>query len=197
MIPAPLVLSFAAMDNQRIRSRRRRGLIGAGGVGVLTLAVYGGLLGWIIKNDIDRTKPPPGVDWTSDAFAAGIILYIIFGIIYACFQIATQWTLGALSNDPSTCARYAGAFKGTVSLGMCISFVIDSHGINYKKQTIIQLLLYALGLACLLYVNAVYVKETNYFAEEDVIVPAAIEEKLAHVGVEETVTEVKAEVTKV
>lgn len=65
---------------------------------------------------------------------------------------------------------------------MCVSFVIDSEGVSYRNQAIIQLLLYALGLACLLYVIAVYVKETNYFAEEDVIVPAAVEEKLGGGG---------------
>lgn len=79
MIPAPLVLSFAAMDSSKITSRRKRGLI--------------------------------------------------------------------------------GAFKGTVSLGICINFVIDSQGISstIKKQTVIQLLPYVLGIVCPLYIRAVCV----------------------------------------
>lgn len=181
MIPAPICLAMI-MDNQKITSRRSRGLYGSAVVGVISIAAMGGLLGWIIKNDVDRHLDPPAIDWSEPAFAAGFILYLLFGIVYACFQIATQWTLAALTNDPSLCARYAGAFKGTVSLGMCVSFVIDSEGVSYRNQAIIQLLLYALGLACLLYVIAVYVKETNYFAEEDVIVPAAVEEKLGGGG---------------
>ncbi|CAH0033149.1 unnamed protein product [Clonostachys rhizophaga] len=177
MIPAPIILSYI-IDNRHIKSRRTKGLCGAAAVALVTIGATGGLLAWIITNDIDRTKPTPAVDWTDPSFAAGFLLYILFGVIYACFQIAVQWTLGSLTNEPSLCARYAGAFKGTVSLGMCISFILDSEGISFRYQAIIQMILYVLGLLCLAYVITVYVKETNYFSEETVIVPESIKKKM-------------------
>ncbi|KAL3455403.1 hypothetical protein BJX64DRAFT_272490 [Aspergillus heterothallicus] len=60
-----------------------------------------------------------------------------------------QWTLGALKDDPALCARYARAFKGTVRLGMCIIFTMDSKGVSYVTQTMVQLVLYVVGVICM------------------------------------------------
>jgi hypothetical protein len=176
MIPAPLSLAWV-MDSPKIKSRRMRGVIGVTAIGVITLAALSGLLGWIISNGVDRNKTPPSTDWTDSSAHAFIFMYLCFGIIDACFQIVVQWTLGALTNDPVVCARYAGAFRGTVSLGMCMTFTLDSKAVSYQTQVIIQLAVYALALVSLYYVILTYVKETNYFAEENVIVPVSVEEK--------------------
>ncbi|RDW58192.1 hypothetical protein BP6252_13603 [Coleophoma cylindrospora] len=161
---------------------RTKGLLGAASMGIVTLAATGGILGWVIQNDVNRNNASPGVDWRDSAFAAGFILYLIFGIVYACFQITVQWTLGSLTNDPVLCALSSGAFKGTVSFGMCIPFTIDSQNVSYRDQIIIQLVLYVVGLASLFYVIAVYVTETNYFTKANVIVPASVEEKAVILG---------------
>jgi hypothetical protein len=176
MIPAPLLLA-RMMDSSRIKSRQIRGVVGVTAIGVVTMASLAGLLGWICVHDVDRTKPPPGVDWTNSTGVGYIVLYLFFGIVDACFQIVVQWVLSALTNDPVLCARYAGAFRGTVSLGMCIAFTLDAKAVSYKNQVIIQLCIYALALCSLYYVIFKYVKETNYFAEENVIVPVSFEEK--------------------
>ncbi|OQV05328.1 hypothetical protein CLAIMM_10089 isoform 2 [Cladophialophora immunda] len=177
MIPAPLLLAWV-MDSPKIKSRRMRGVVGVTAIGTITMASLAGVLGWICVHDIDRHKTPPGADWTDGSAAVGyIFLYLFFGIVDACFQIVVQWTLSALTNDPVLCARYAGAFRGTVSLGMCIAFTLDARTVSYKNQIIIQLCVYALALCSLYYVILTYVKETNYFAEENVIVPVAFEEK--------------------
>ncbi|KAJ6443235.1 membrane transporter protein [Purpureocillium lavendulum] len=177
MIPAPLALAWV-MDNQRLSSRRTRGLIGVAIVGTITIGVTAGLLGWILRNGVERSGNGPAVDWADSRFAAAFILYLLFGVVYACFQITVQWTLASLTNEPSLCARYAGAFKGTVSLGMCVSFIVDSQGMSYRNQAIMQLVLYAFGISCLAYVIAVYVKETNYLDESLVVVPEAVERAL-------------------
>ena len=177
MIPCPLALAYI-MDTKYIKSRRRRGALGVGIMGTITLASSAGLAGWIVKSNVNRQEnQPPGIDWTDAAFAPGFVLYLLFGIIYATYQICVQWTLASLTNDPVRCARYAGMFKGTTSLGMCISFVLDSQGVSYLKQLIVQFVLYGVGLTCLLGIIWYGVKETNYFQEDDVIVPHAIEEK--------------------
>ncbi|KAF2102542.1 hypothetical protein NA57DRAFT_71532 [Rhizodiscina lignyota] len=182
MIPCPLVLA-SILDTSRIKSRRMRGMVGTACMGTLTLAVCAGLAGWIAKNDVNRQKnTPPGVDWSDSAFGAGFILYLLEGIVYACYQICVQWTLGALSNDPIQCARYAGLFKGTTSLGMCVSFILDSQNVSYMDQLIVQFVLYGVGLVFLFGILWFQVKETNYFLEEDVIVPHKFEEKLTIEG---------------
>jgi hypothetical protein len=181
------------MDNRRITTRRNRGLLGVIIISTITLASTAGLLGWIIGNGIDRHKPSPAVDWTNTAFAYGFILYLLSSIVYACFQITIQWTLSALTNDPELCARCAGAFKGTVSPGMCISFTIDAKAVSFRTQLIVDLALYVGGLACLFYVILVYVRQTNYFLEDSVIVSLSAEEKALAKGIisESTVEEMR------
>ncbi|GME47572.1 putative membrane transporter protein [Neofusicoccum parvum] len=182
MIPTPLAIAWV-MDNPRIPTRRLKGIIGASIMGLITLGATAGLLGWITTNGIDANDPSPGIDWTESGFASGFILYILFGIVYATFQICVQWTLSSLTNDPVLCARYAGAFKGTVSLGMCISFVLDSEGVSYRTQTTVQLVLYVIGLTSLLGVTWFFVKDTNYFLEDNVIVPKHVEEEAVVAGI--------------
>ncbi|KIX94203.1 uncharacterized protein Z520_10230 [Fonsecaea multimorphosa CBS 102226] len=177
MMPCPLLLAYI-MDTSYIKSRRTRGMIGAIIVGTLCLATNAGLAAWITKNDVNRqTNTPPGVDWSDDGFGAGFVLYLLSGIIYATYQIVVQWTLGALTNDPVQCSRLAGLFKGTTSLGMCISFVLDSKNVSYIDQLIVQFTLYAVGLVFLLGIIWFCVKDTNYFLEDNVIVPHRWEER--------------------
>jgi hypothetical protein len=71
----------------------------------------------------------------------------------------------------------AGLFKGTTALGMCISFVLDSKNVSYIDQLIVQFTLYAVGLVFLLGIIWFCVKDTNYFLEENVIVPHRWEER--------------------
>lgn len=137
MIPAPLVFAWI-LDTSKVKSRRVRGLVGVTVLGAITLGTSGGLAAWISYNDVNQNIPARGVDWTDSTFAAAFILYILFGIIYAIYQIAVQWTLAALSNDPVRCARHAGFFKGSTSLGMCVSFILDSQKVSYMNQLIVQ-----------------------------------------------------------
>lgn len=196
MMPCPLLLAYV-MDTKYIKSRRIRGMIGAIIMGTICLATNAGLAAWITHNDVNRqTNEPPGVDWSDSAFGAGFVLYLLSGkfnpwylalgcklltsepgIIYATYQIVVQWTLGALSNDPVQCSRLAGLFKGTTALGMCISFVLDSKNVSYIDQLIVQFSLYAVGLVFLMGVIWFCVKDTNYFLEENVIVPHKWEER--------------------
>ena len=183
MIPCPLALAWI-MDTKHIKSRRSRGLVGVGIMGTITLAASAGLTAWIKKNNVNRqTTAPPGVDWTDPSFGPGFVLYLLFGIVYATYQICVQWVLASLTNDPSLCARYAGFFKGTTSLGMCISFVMDAKNVSYMNQLIVQFVLYAVGLTMLIGIIWHYVADTNYFKEDDVIVPHHIEEEAVLAGI--------------
>lgn len=181
MIPLPLALAWA-MDTRFIKRRRSRGLLGCSIIGVVTLATYSSMAVFIKINDIDRTKPPPQVDWTDSRFAWGFILYLLSGIIYAGFQICGQWILGALTNEPAKCARYAGLYKGFTSLGLMTAFLMDGQGVSYVTQQIVQFVLYVVGLASLFGITWFCVKDTNYFLEADVIVPKHVEAEIVTQG---------------
>ncbi|KAJ9628319.1 hypothetical protein H2204_009294 [Knufia peltigerae] len=181
MIPLPLTLAWA-MDTRFIKRRRSRGLLGCSIIGVVTLATYSSMAAFIKINDIDRTKPPPQVDWTDSRFAWGFILYLLSGIIYAGFQICGQWILGALTNEPAKCARYAGLYKGFTSLGLMTAFLMDGQGVSYVTQQIVQFVLYVVGLASLFGITWFCVKDTNYFLEADVIVPKHVEAEIVTQG---------------
>ncbi|KAI9741784.1 MAG: hypothetical protein M1834_000170 [Cirrosporium novae-zelandiae] len=181
-IPVPLALAYI-MDCEKIKSRRLRGMLGLGIMGVITMGTNAGLATWIVKNDINQNHTSPAADWTSDAFGAGFILYLLSGIIYAGYQIVVQWVISALTNDPVRCARYSGMYKGTTSLGMCISFVLDSKTVPYIDQLIVQFVIYGVGLCCVFCIIWFRVKETNYFAEDDVIVPHKFAERALIEGI--------------
>lgn len=170
MIPASSALAWL-MDIRYISQRRRRGLLGISAIGVVTLGTYAALTAWIKYNDIDRLKPSPAVDWTDGRWTAGIVLYILSGSIYSGFQITTQWVLGALTNSPPMCARYAGIFKGFTSVGLCAWFVMDGQSVSYKAIQASQFAFYALGLISLTFVTWNYVRDTNYIHEDNVIPP--------------------------
>ena len=177
MIPLPLALAWV-MDTRTIKKRRSRGLLGCAIIGIVMIATYSSMAAFIKHYDIDRTKTPPQVDWTDSRFAWGFILYLLSGIIHAGFQVCGQWVLGALTNEPAKCARYAGLYKGFTSLGLMIAFLMDGQGVSYATQQIVQFVLYMVGLASLVGVTWFYVEDTNYFLEADVIVPKHVEAEI-------------------
>jgi hypothetical protein len=79
MMPCPLILAYL-LDTRFIKSRRLRGLLGSGVMGIITLGVCAGLAAWISKNDVNRQhNTPPGVDWTDKAFGPAFVLYLFSG----------------------------------------------------------------------------------------------------------------------
>lgn len=184
MIPFPLALAWI-MDTKFVKKRRSRGLLGCTIIGVLTIGTYSSMAAFIHIYQIDRNATPPEVDWTDGRFAWGFILYLLCGVIYAGFQICGQWVLGALTNEPAKCARYAGLYKGITSLGLMTVFLMDGENVSYKIENIVQFVLYVLGLCSLFGITWFCVKDTNYFLEADVIVPKHVEDEVMEHGMVE------------
>ncbi|EXJ80897.1 hypothetical protein A1O3_07185 [Capronia epimyces CBS 606.96] len=178
MVLAAIALSFL-LDMRRL-SRRRRGLIACSCVGVITMAACAGLVGWMKVNGLDGRLPvSPDVDWTSGRFAGGVVLYLLWGIVYASYLISANWVVGSLSNDPARCAMYCGFAKGTASLGLCICFILDTQSVTYMTQVIMQFVLYAVGSLTVIYMLVYHVTDTNYFTEAHVIAPTHVQEEAA------------------
>lgn len=181
MIPTAILLSMA-LDGKFVKSRRSRGMLTVAVVGLITMAASAGLTAWEKINHLDGALAASNIDWTDSNYAGGCVIYLLWGIVYASYVVVVQWVMASMSNDPDKLAFYAGFTKGTNSLGLCISFVLDVKSVTYFTQTIIQFVLYGVGTVIMFAVVYVFVKETNYFQEENVIVPLYIEGKLVDDG---------------
>jgi hypothetical protein len=78
-----------------------------------------------------------------------------------------------MSNDPQTLARYAGIAKGTLAGGLAASFGTEASGISQLKVVAFNFTIQAAGLVCMFVAVLEGMKETNYFEEENVVVPGA------------------------
>ena len=93
------------------------------------------------------------------------------------YQIATQYVICSLTNDPERLARYAGVFRGVTAFGMMFSFIIDGNGGSYVAQLSFQFSCYFVGIVFLYVVAIWFITDSNYFHEDMVIVPRQIEEE--------------------
>lgn len=109
------------LDNTRFGKRKVRSLIGITVMSAVTLGVCAAEAGWLVQNDINRDIPGPQIDWTTPGYAAPFAIYIIYGSVYSIYQIATQYVICSLTNDPERLARYAGVFRGVTAFGMMFS----------------------------------------------------------------------------
>ncbi|KAI9037605.1 MFS general substrate transporter [Aspergillus affinis] len=146
MISTPLLLGYI-LNNEYVKPRKLRGVMGTTFVALITMGATCSLLAWIMKNQVNQ-EGSFSVDWTDSSFAAGLVLYILFGIVYGCFQLFA----------PAT--------------------PVHLKGMSFRDQIIMQLALYLAGIFGLYYAIIVYVRQTNYFVEEGVIVPTEMENTL-------------------
>jgi len=164
-------------DNKFVSSRKTRGLIGVGVMGAIAIGACCGLYGWLHEVDYASLKTSPAVDWSDEKFARLFVIYILFGWIYSGFQMTVEWVVSALSNDPSILAQYAGFERGIASFGMCISFILAGQEVSQIGQLSLQFVLYIIGTIGMMWVLVFYVKESNYFQEENVIAPHHVEQE--------------------
>ncbi|EXJ69999.1 uncharacterized protein A1O5_07072 [Cladophialophora psammophila CBS 110553] len=174
-LPASFGMTYI-LDNPRFGRRKTRALIGISVMSAITLAICAAEAAWLAEHHLNRHEPGPSTDWTDPAFAGAFVIYVIYGSVYSIYQIATQYVICALTNDPERLARRASCFRGTTALGMMFSFIIDGNGGTYITQLSFQFACYFVGILFLYTVTMFYVSDTNYFREETVIVPKHIEE---------------------
>lgn len=166
-------ISLSILLDAKSLSRRRRGLIACSLVGSITTGACAGLIGWMSKYGLEGrlNTPPSSVDWTDARLVGGICLYLLWGVVFSTYLVSAGWVVTSLSNDPVKVAFYSCFTKGTASLGLCICFVMDSQGVTYMRQAIAKFVLYGLGSLSLIYAVVYYMKDTECFLEEDVVVP--------------------------
>ncbi|CDH56700.1 mfs general substrate transporter [Lichtheimia corymbifera JMRC:FSU:9682] len=122
------------LDYQRF-PRRLRGLYGLGAMFVILMVVWSGGFAFQLSfgNHVDHTT-----HWTNtSSFAGPFVLYMFYGFADALYQTYLYWLMGAMSNDPSLLARYAGYYKAVQSAGAAISFGIDAVDIPLRWECLI------------------------------------------------------------
>lgn len=108
-------------------------------MGTIAVGASAGLVAWLQVHDIDGSRAPRSWDWSDPQYPALAVLYTLFGSIYSGYQMVTEWTLAATTNDPESLARVAGLFKWWSALGMLVSFLLAAGGYPFLHQTIAQL----------------------------------------------------------
>ncbi|EXJ86431.1 hypothetical protein A1O3_03382 [Capronia epimyces CBS 606.96] len=174
-LPASFGMTYI-LDNPRFGRRKTRALIGISVMSAITLAICAAEAAWLAEHHLHRHEAGPSTDWTDSAFAGAFVIYVIYGSVYSIYQIATQYVICALTNDPEKLARRASCFRGTTALGMMFSFIIDGNGGTYITQLSFQFACYFVGILFLYAVTIFYVSDTNYFHEDTVIVPKHVED---------------------
>ncbi|KIJ50126.1 hypothetical protein M422DRAFT_160013, partial [Sphaerobolus stellatus SS14] len=91
---------------------------------VLTFAIYGG--GFAFQKWADQ-RPKNFLDFSDvSEFVGPCFLYICYGMYDAIFQSLCYWTMGALSNDPYTIARYVVLYKMFQASGGAMAWRINA-----------------------------------------------------------------------
>lgn len=115
--------------------------------------------------------------------------------VFSIYQIAVQYVITSLTNNPERLARYAGIFRGVTAFGMMFSFIIDGQGGSYLAQLSFQFACYGVGIILLYIVAILFTTDSNYFQEDEVIVPVHVEQEAKAKGmvvVEGTAMQVKS-----
>lgn len=115
-----------------------RGLVGVSLAATVAICTGIGMYVWLFSVHYDSLSHPPANDW-SDAGAPGFFaLYILYGWIYAGFQLAVGWCTASLSRDAGRLAQFAGYNRACSSLGMCLSFALAARGVSMLVQLSIE-----------------------------------------------------------
>jgi hypothetical protein len=118
--PFSLALAYFVLDNERLGTRKRRGLIAVSLDAVWTTGSYITQTVWLSSWKFNRKVPGPSIDWTDNAYPGAIIIYLCYGAQSGNFQNTVLWILGSLSNDPVIIGNYSGLYvAGKQTSPMC------------------------------------------------------------------------------
>ncbi|KAI9483405.1 MAG: major facilitator superfamily domain-containing protein [Benjaminiella poitrasii] len=150
-----LMIGFL-LDNQRM-SRRGRGILTLVILFFVSMGIWAGGFAFQLTFNNDFNTP---IGWKDAGFGGPFVLYMLYGFADSIYQSYLYWLMGAMSNDPSLLARYAGFYKAMQSAGAAISFGIDAVNIPLRWECLISWLLVAISFP-LIGVVAHHITETN------------------------------------
>ncbi|CAK9158270.1 unnamed protein product [Ilex paraguariensis] len=160
------------------KSRRKRGLVGIGVVGLLGTAIWGGGLAKQLeysRQDMPKIK----LDFKDGSdFAGPFVLYFSYGLLDAMFQSMVYWVIGALADDSEILSRYTGFYKGVQSAGGAVAWQVDAHKVPFLNQLTVNWVLTTISFPFLAVLIMLAVKDDNKAeqgtSKEVTIVPAIL-----------------------
>ncbi|KAG7890329.1 hypothetical protein KL908_004166 [Ogataea polymorpha] len=165
---------FGWLTDRKGMGRRGRGYLG---LFVTFLFVNGAFIGvaammgtWGLEK-FDRAVPLY-IDWKEKKFGGLFVWYFIAGFSYSLVMSMRVWITGSFSNDPQKQAPYAGIIPMFQALGVTVGFGIDAASVPYLNIMCCWWILYVVGMALEFVVIRYHIADTDYFKEEDVVVPA-------------------------
>jgi len=117
------LLDLPSFFGRKVR-RGTRARIGWALTTVITFVIYGGGLKFQRWAN-GRPKGTLDFDDVSE-FVGPCFLYIFYGMYDAIFQSLCYWTMGALSNDPATIARYVALYKTFQATGGAMAWRVNA-----------------------------------------------------------------------
>ncbi|XAR71561.1 hypothetical protein NMG60_11017899 [Bertholletia excelsa] len=159
------------------QSRRMRGFVGIGIVGLLGTGIWIGGLANQLK--YSRHDLPKRLDFKESGtdFAGPFMLYFSYGLLDAMFQSMVYWVIGALASDSETLSRYVGFYKGVQSAGAAIAWQVDTKKVPFLSQLIVNWAITTVGYPLLAVLVLLAVKDDNRIEEgitKEVSVPPAV-----------------------
>ncbi|CAK9153629.1 unnamed protein product [Ilex paraguariensis] len=159
------------------KSRRMRGFVGIGVVGLLGTAIWGGgLAKQLDYSRHDELKIKLDFKDGSD-FAGPFVLYFSYGLLDAMFQSMIYWVIGALADDSEILSRYNGFYKGVQSAGGAVAWQVDANGVPFLNQLIMNWVLTTISYPLLAVLVFLAVKDDNKAEEgtsKELALPSAI-----------------------
>jgi hypothetical protein len=169
------ILTGYLLDNEKLGSRRRRGMIV---VVVDTIFITGTYIAqtiWLASWKFDRNIAGPSIDWTDSSYPGAVIIYLCYGAQYGMFQNTVLWLLGSLTNQPSRLGHMAGLFVSVLSAGTASAFGIDSTKTPYERENGAYFALATISWPILFFIAWKCTTDSNYYREEGVGIPVHVQ----------------------
>ncbi|KAJ7228968.1 MFS general substrate transporter [Mycena pura] len=164
------LLMAVVLDRKNV-SRRTRAYAGWFIVFVMVFVVHG----WAYHYQKEYTRASPivtdqtqRIDFTEKRYVGRVFLYIFFGLLDAMWQTMVYWMMGAMSNDPSKLAYFAGFYKSIQSAGAAGAWRADAILLPFMNVFASTWALCAAGLVFALPMIYLRVKETTALEDEAV-----------------------------
>ncbi|KII94434.1 hypothetical protein PLICRDRAFT_172084 [Plicaturopsis crispa FD-325 SS-3] len=154
------------LDNTKI-TRRIRAFTGWSILLGMVFVVH--IWAYFYQKDYTRASTPSTgvkIDVKDHGYAAKVWLYIFCGLLDAMWQTAAYWMMGAMSNDPSKLAHFAGFYKSIQSAGAAGIWRADAVLIPYMNIFISTWALLVAGLFFMLPMIHLRVKNHTDLSDE-------------------------------
>lgn len=203
-IPVTVGMGYL-LSSEKTGSRKRRAIIAITCNAVWITGTYIAQTIWLASWDFDRSIEGPMIDASDKSYAGACVIYMLYAAQYGTFQNVVLWILASLTNDPQKSAAMGGIFVGgkfpglrfkkprrltyfaVLSAGTAVSFGVDATTPSYQVENAYLFALVTLCWPVLYWVAWKFTTNTNYFHEENVVVPTHVREKMQIDGVPEIV----------